>query len=85
MKPETQRQLQALSPQAQTIVDGWVESNPAQVKAWEADGSLLQRAKEAQDQASDALAKAKQDQQPGMPALAPHEAYEIYGGPNLKL
>lgn len=66
----------------QLAVDGWAASNPKQVKAWEKDGSLVQRAQEADGQAEESLRMAAAD---GVKHLAPHEIYEIYGGPMLKL
>jgi hypothetical protein len=80
LKAATLRQLEPLGQKTCTIVDGWA-ANRKQVQAWEADGSLFEMAKEAGNQASDALARAKAD---GITHLAPHEIYELYGGPDLR-
>ena len=88
MKAETLRLLQAaMGRQGMLIVGSWEASNPKQVKAWEKDGSLLRRAQEANDQAAEATRLYDQDKQanPGLPTLASHEIYELYGGPMLKL
>ena len=74
LKPATLKHLAAkVGRQGQLVVDGWAATNPKQVKVWETDGSLLSRA------VADQLAN------PGMPALAPHESNEIYGGPSSAL
>ena len=73
--------------QGQLAIDSLAATNPQQVKEWQADGSLIRRAIEMQDQADEAQAayqQAKQDN-PTMPALAPHEINEIYGGPSPSL
>ena len=82
LKPETINALQAeLTDQGMNVVWAWSEANPKQVKEWEADGSLLQRAKAAQDQAQESVDQATKD---GQTHLAQHEIYEMYGGPSLK-
>lgn len=89
MKAETLRLLQAATGrQGMLIVGSWEASNPKQVKAWEADGSLLRRVLEANKLAAEATRLYDQDKQAnpgGLPALASHEIYELYGGPMLKL
>ncbi len=83
LKATTLRALEArVSQRARSVVDGWAGSNPRQVKAWEADGSLQQRALEAQEQAEQAVAAA---QQAGQGNLPESEMYQLYGGPDLKL
>ena len=69
------------------VMDGWCATDPKQVKAWEKDGTLLQRAKEANDQAAEASRKYEADKaaNSGMPALASFEINEIYGGPSSRL
>jgi len=63
-----------------------VGSNPKLVKAWEREGKLLALAKEADQDAAEAIQQADRDKAawPGMPALASHEIYEIYGSPLLQ-
>lgn len=83
LSPLTASQLRSkVSPQGQAVVESWAESNPAQVKKWQVDGSLVQRAQEAGQQAQQAQEKAMAN---GDNHLAPHEINEIYGGPSLNL
>lgn len=83
LKAITSRQLQVkVNPQGQRVVEGWLASNPKQVMKWEADGSLLTRAQEAGEQAVAALDRAREA---GDNHLAPHEIYELHGGPPLTL
>jgi hypothetical protein len=87
IKPETAKKLESqLSQRGVSIVNGWVASNPKQVKAWEREGKLLALAKEADQDAAEAIQQADRDKAawPGMPALASHEIYEIYGSPLLQ-
>ena len=61
MKPETiSRLFGETGRQGQLTVDSWAATDPKRVKAWEADGSLIDRAKEANEQAS----KAERDGDP---------------------
>ena len=83
LKAPTLRALEArMGHRFLPIVDGWAGSNPRKVKEWEADGSLLPKALEAQEQAQQAIEKA---QQSGQDSLPTHEIYQLYGGPDLKL
>lgn len=88
LKSVTLRQLMAaVGRQGQLAVDGWAATNPKQVKEWEANGTLIEKAKEAQDQANEARAMYERDQRnnPTTAALSAHEINEIYGGPNPRL
>ena len=88
LKAETRRLLAAsVSRQGCNVVDGWCATNRKQVRLWEADGSLLTRVLEASHQADEASRKYEADKaaNPGMPALAPHEINELYGGPSSRL
>ena len=83
LKKSTIGSLRAgLSQKGVGIVYAWAQSDPKQVREWEADGTLLDRAKEAQNRANEVLEMARQDR---MTHLAAHEIYELYGGPNLRL
>ena len=76
------RLLAEVGRQGQVVVDSWASKNPKQVKEWEKDGSLLSRAKQAQEQFNQAKEMADRD---GVKHLADHEVSEIYGGPSLDL
>ena len=83
LHPHTISQLQSqVGKEGRLAVGSWCQSNREQAKAWEADGSLLRRAKEADSLAQDKLEQARRD---GFSHLAPHEIYELYGGPTLDL
>lgn len=83
IKPATIRDLEAhLAPGGMSLAHGWAVSNPWQVQAWEADGSLLGRLKEAEEQGRQAEDKARRD---GMTHLSGAEVNELYGGPSHKL
>ena len=83
LKPETINRLQAaLTSQGMNVVWAWAASNPSQVKEWEAQGTLLEKALAAQEKAQESVEQAHED---GQTHLAQHEMYELYGGPNLKL
>ena len=83
LKTPTRKTLEAhLNHRGRAVVDGWAGSNPRQVKAWEADGSLLTKAQAAQEQAEQALEAAQQAGQSNLPT---HEIYQLYGGPELRL
>ena len=71
-----------LGPKGQQILVAWANSNPEQVAEWASNGSLMQRLKQEEQKAADALTQAKAD---GMTHLADHEIYETYGGPVLAL
>ena len=72
----------AVSRETCNLVDGWAASCPATVREWEKDGTLLSRAKAAQDQAIEAQQFAAED---GVTHLSTWEMSEIYGGPNSSL
>ena len=71
--------------QVTNVLDGWCATNPKQMKAWEKDGSLPQRAQEVNQQIQDVLEQHQKNSKPGDPALANHEIYELYGKPQLVL
>jgi hypothetical protein len=83
LKPQTLMNLEAnLSRQGTNLVDGWAATNPLQVQQWEADGTLLQHAQEAQELGNQAQESANRD---GVSHLSSAEVNEIYGGPSNKL
>ena len=83
LQPKTLRQLEAnLGREGRAVVDGWAGSNPNQVRKWEKEGTLLDKAKEAQDQQFQAEQMAR-DQ--GQTHLSGGEIAELYGGPILRL
>lgn len=71
-----------LAQQTCSVVDGWAASNPKALRAMEADGTLLARAKEAQEQAIQAEQRAADE---GVTHLSSSEMNEIYGGPSTLL
>ena len=80
LKEKTLKLLEnSVSQEACNLVDGWAESSPATVREWEKDGSLLDMAKRAQEQAIEAQQRAAED---GVSHLSTWERNEIYGGPN---
>lgn len=83
LKAATLKLLSAkLAAPGRSLVDGWAACDPKGVKAMEADGTLLDAALEAQEQASKAEQRALEDNGGKMPALSATEIYEIYGGPS---
>jgi len=84
-KATLQSLVSQVSRQTVIVLDGWCATNPKQMKAWEKDGSLLQRAQEVNQQIQDVLEEHQKNSRPGDPALANHEIYEIYGKPQLVL
>jgi hypothetical protein len=83
LKASTRQSLAAqVSKEATAVLDGWCATNKKQMKAWEKDGSLPQRAQEVNQQCQEVL---EQYQKDGGPALANHEIYQIYGKPQLVL
>ena len=88
LKAATLNKLAATFPRSTTaIVDGWAATNPSQVKAWEADGTLMQKVQEANEQAMQGQQSYEADRtrDPGMPALSSAEINELYGGPDSRL
>ena len=86
LKVSTLNSLAAqVSREATAVLDGWCATNKRQMKAWEKDGSLPQRAQEVNQQCQEALDNYRQNHKPGDPALANHEIYQIYGQPPLKI
>jgi hypothetical protein len=86
LKASTLNSLAAqVSKEAVIVLDGWCATNKRQMKAWEKDGSLPQRAKEVNQQIQEVLEEHQRNSKPGDPALANHEIYEIYGKPQLVL
>ena len=79
---QTLAKLASVGRQGRRTVNSWGATNPNQVKEWEADGSLLQKAQQADNQALSAREKANRD---GYSHLADHEVNELYGGPNPDL
>ena len=83
LKAVTLRQLEAsVSRGATSVLDGWAATNPKQLKAWEADGSLMRRAQEVNSQVEQAQSQAKAA---GVTHLAPHEINEMFNGPSSRL
>ena len=83
LKAATRAKLAATFPRNVTsVLDGWCATDPKQVKAWEANGTLFQRAQEVQELAMKAEDMARQD---GITHLAAHEIYALYGGPSSRL
>ena len=86
LKSSTRQMLAAqVSKEAVIVLDGWCATNKRQMKAWEKDGSLPQRAQEVNQQIQEVLEEHQRNSKPGDPALANHEIYEIYGKPQLVL
>ena len=80
LKPETLKKLSAvLSSHGHNLVDGWAATNPEGVQEMEREGTLLERAKEAQDQATNAQQRAADA---GVTHLSAAEINEVYGGPS---
>jgi hypothetical protein len=86
LKKATLKALAAkVSRQAVIVLDGWCATNPKQMKAWEKDGSLPQKAQELDQEIQEVLEEYRKNSKPGDPALANHEIYELYGKPQLVL
>ena len=84
LKASTRQMLAAqVSREATAVLDGWCATNTKQMKAWEKDGSLPQRAQEVNQQIQDVLEQHQKNSKPGDPALANHEIYQFTANPNL--
>ena len=80
LKPETLTALEkAVNVATCRIVDGWVAANRKLVKKWEADGKLVEKAKEAQMQELKAQQAAVQMYGQN-PPLSSWELAEMFGG-----
>jgi hypothetical protein len=83
LKAETRGQLAAQFPSSVTsVLDGWCATNPKQVKAWEADGTLMSHCEQIKEQVISAQEAAAAD---GIKHLSSHEINELYSGPNSRL
>jgi hypothetical protein len=82
LKPETLTALEMQCPKAIPIVDAWAANSPKMLKKLEADGTLIQRALEAQELRMQVEMQAQQENQTH---LSGAEMSEIYGGPSLSL
>jgi len=83
LEPANLKMLEAsLSQAGKSLVDGWAASNQAMLKRMESDGTLLEQAKAAEEQADDAHLKAKLAHGGKEPPLSAWEMNELYGGPS---
>ncbi len=85
LKPETLQQVDPMRQATKSLLDSWAISNPTLLKTWEQDGSLLQRIKDAQNQAIEAEQRATEAHGGNPPPLSSWEIAELYGGPSSKL
>ena len=88
LKAPTKAKLAALFPRSVTaVVDGWCATNPQQMREWEAEGTLFQRAQEVADQTDKATQMYENDRRncSSLAALSQGEINEIYGGPSSRL
>jgi len=67
----------SLTPHARNLVDGWAATNPKGVQEMERNGSLLEAAKQAQDEALQAQQRAADA---GVTHLSDAKINEVYGG-----
>lgn len=67
---------------ARNLVDGWAATDPKGLKAMEADGTLLETAMTAQEEATNAEQRAIEAYGGKMPPLSATEIYELFGGPS---